>query len=102
MINKLAMDLALNTHGVLGRNEIQPFGEDPSTQDMPSPFTPLTHERHMDTRQGALSRIFSNYRPSVDDFRSTIGRLLHDKVSEISGSTAAAQAVGRHNQRTGK
>jgi len=102
MISKLAMELALNDSSITGRNEIQPFGEDPSVQNAAEPFTAHTRERHADIRQGELRRIFNNYKPSVDDFRSTIGRLLHDKVSEISGSSAAAQAAGRHNNATGQ
>jgi hypothetical protein len=102
MISKLAMELALSDSVVPGGNNIQPAGESPSIQDMPSPFTQLTHERHEDTRQGELRRSFDQFQPSVADLRGTISQLLHDKVSEISGSSAAAQAVGRHNTATGQ
>jgi hypothetical protein len=100
MISKLAMELALNESVVSGTNSIQPPGESPSVQNHPEPFTPLTRERAEETRQGELRRAFTNFQPSVADLRGTIGRLLHDKVSEISGASAAAQAVGRHNAAT--
>jgi len=100
MINKLAMELATNDGTVSGLNNMQPMGENPSMQDRPEPFAPLTRKVHEETRQGELSRAFDQFQPSVSDFRGTIGRLLHDKVSEISGSTAAAQAVQRHSAAT--
>lgn len=100
MINKLAMELALEERPVSGTNNIQPWGENPSVQEQPGPFSPLVKERSEDTRQGELRRSFDQFQPSVSDLRGTIGKLLHDHVEGTSGSSAAAQTVQRHSAAT--
>jgi hypothetical protein len=106
MIRKLAQELAgldVNHASVTGKNNIRPdLGPSltPRPKPMEEPFTQLVTERAQDTRQGELGRTFGEFAGSVGDFRNTIGKLLDTKIEEISGSTAAAQAVSR-NRRTG-
>jgi hypothetical protein len=107
MIRKLALELAgdLTARGgdsplISGPNDLRPA--DPTSfplslkADTQGPLTDLTVERHRETMQGELARTFDNYIPSVNDFRSSIGGLMHAKIDEISGSTAASQALTRH------
>jgi len=107
MIRKLALELAgdVTARGgdsplISGPNDIRP--SDPMSPpiglkaDVQGPMTDLTVERHRDTMQGELARAFDNYIPSVNDFRASIGGLMHAKIDEISGSTAASQALTRH------
>lgn len=107
MIRKLALELAgdVTANGgdsplISGPNDLRPA--DPMSPplslkaDVQGPMTDLTVARHKDTMHGELARAFDNYIPSVNDFRSSIGGLLHAKIDEISGSTAASQALARH------
>lgn len=102
MIRKLAEELAglaVNTSSVPGKNDIRPDrGPDltPRPKPMEGIFTDLTKERAEDTRQGELGRAFGEFAGSVGDYKHTIGTLLSEKVEEISGSTAAAQAASRN------
>lgn len=103
MIRKLAEEIAGNVGGdspiVPGKNTIRP--EEPAAPpavkpDLQGPFTDLTVQRHADTKQGELGRAFGEYSKSVGDFRHTMGALLNAKIEEISGSSAASQAVARN------
>jgi len=106
MIRKLALELAgdLTARGgdsplISGPNDLRPSDPTPGPAlkaDVQGPMTDLTVQRHRDTMQGELSRAFDNYIPSVEDFGATIGALMHAKIDEISGSSAASQALSRH------
>lgn len=98
MIRKLAEELATNP-GVSGTNNIRPAdpGQPPALKpDMQGPFSDLVVGRHAEGKQGVLDRGFEQYPSMVGDYKNTIGALLSAKIEEISGSSAASQAVARN------
>ena len=86
-----------------GRNDLRPLNPGPSAvgmkADTQGPFTDLTAKGHEETMHGELHRAFDQYLPSVKDYHNTIGAVLSAKIEEISGSTAASQALARHRGR---
>lgn len=101
MIRKLAEEIAgldVNSASVPGKNNIRDEGSPtPGVKpDLQGPFTDLAVSRHADTKQGELGRAFGEYSKSVGDYRHTIGSVLDAKIEEISGSSAASQAVARN------
>lgn len=101
---KLAYDHIIDVKGdspvITGPNDLRP--SDPQgapvslKADVQGPLTDLAVAQHKDTMHGELSRAFDNYIPSVDDWKTTIGNVMSAKIDEISGSTAASQALARH------
>lgn len=105
MITKLARELAgIDVDGdspiVQGTNDLRPEEPGPSSMksDMQGPFTDLVAGRHADSTQGQLGRAFGEYSKSVGDYQDTIRSHLNAKVREISGSSAASQAVARNRK----
>lgn len=102
MITKLAQELAGigDSPIITGTNDLRPETAPTSSvkSDMQGPFTDLTVERHADGTQGELGRAFGEYSKSVGDYKNTVGSLLNAKIEEISGSTAASQAVARNRR----
>ncbi len=103
MITKLAAELAGiggDSPIVSGKNDLRPETTSPSSvkEDVQGPFTDLAVDRHADTTQGELGRAFGEYSKSVGDYKNTIGSLLNAKIEEISGSSAASQAVARNRR----
>lgn len=85
---------------IAGKNDLRPLDppEAPVHQkpDTQGPMGDMVVQRHKDTMHGELHRAFDNYLPSVRDYHSTIGQLMAAKIEEISGSSAASQALVRH------
>jgi hypothetical protein len=85
---------------ISGPNDLRPL--DPKApplklkDDVQGPLTDLTVAGHKETMHGELSRAFDNYLPSVSDWNKTIGQLLSANIERISGSSAASQALARH------
>lgn len=102
IFKKLAMDIVGGDTPVIpGRNELRPQEETAAPTpkaDTQGPFTDTTVRGHQETMHGELSRAFDNYVPSVQDYNNTIGGLMAAKIEEISGSTAASQALARHSK----
>lgn len=103
IFQKLAYDHIIDVKGdspvISGPNDIRSSDQSgaPSVKaDAQGPLTDLTMSGHRDTVQGELSRAFDNFIPSVDDYHKTIGSVMAAKIHEISGSTAASQALARH------
>jgi hypothetical protein len=102
MIRKLAEEIAGNVGGdspiVPGKNDIRP--QEPAAPavkpDLQGPWTDTTAQRAADTKQGELGRAFGEFSKSVGDYKHTIGSVLDAKIEEISGSSAASQAVARN------
>lgn len=99
---KLAFDhIVGDTPVIPGGNELRPARPPAPPEvkaDTQGPLTDLTVDGHRETMHGELERSFDNYMPSVDDFKNTIGNVLSAKIEEISGSTAASQALHRHRK----
>ena len=108
IFSKLAYDHVIDVKGdspmITGPNDLRPSDPSPPPvsmkADVQGPLTDLTVEGHKQTMHGELSRAFDNYLPSVEDWGNTIGQLMSARINEISGSTAASQALTRHRNRT--
>jgi hypothetical protein len=108
IFSKLAYDHIIDVKGdspmILGPNDLRPSDPSPPPvsmkADVQGPLTDLTVEGHKQTMHGELSRAFDNYLPSVEDWGNTIGQLMSARINEISGSSAASQALTRHRNRT--
>lgn len=104
IFTKLAYDHLIDVKGdsplIPGKNELRPSnpGPIPVSQkvDTGGPFLDTTVKGHEETMHGELSRGFDNYVPSVRDYHATIGNVMSAKIDEISGSSAASQALARH------
>lgn len=103
MIRKLAEEIAGNVGGdspiIPGKNNIRldtPGAPPAQKPDVQGQFTDLAAGRHAESRQGELGRAFGEYSKSVGDYQHTIGGVLAAKIEEISGSSAASQAVARN------
>lgn len=102
IFTKLAMDHLVGGDSpvVLGKNELAPLH--PSSahpklkEDVQGHMTDLTAQVHEQQTQGQLSRAFSQYLPSVEDYKKTMGDLLSANIERISGRSAASQALARH------
>lgn len=102
IFTKLAYDHIIggDTPLITGPNDLRP--SDPSAPpldmkaDAQGPLTDATAAGHKETMHGELARAFDNFVPSVNDWKTTIGNLMSAKIDEISGSTAASQALSRH------
>ena len=108
IFSKFAYDQTIDVKGdspvISGPNDLRPSDPSPPPvslkADVQGPLTDLTAEGHKQTMHGELSRAFDNYIPSVEDWGNTIGQLMSARINEISGSTAASQALARHRNRT--
>lgn len=104
IFSKLAYDHIIDVKGdtpvISGPNDLRPSNppEPPVTlkADSHGPLTDLYVKKHKETMHGELSRAFDNFVPSVTDWHNTIGNVMSAKIDEISGSTAASQALARH------
>lgn len=104
IFSKLAYDHLVggDSPWIAGKNDLSPLHppEPPtrSKEDVQGPMTDLVANAHAQQTQGQLSRAFDNYVPSVKDYNQTIGAMMSANIERISGSSAASQALVRHQK----